>query len=236
MHAYKDSSKRLLQYITENKMKRGDRFPAETELAEILGISRLTLREAMNALKQEGVISAIQGKGTFVTFDYHYMANFLNLNKSVTEMIEDNGYTCSTSLFQKKLVKAGEDVAEGLDISEDSDVLVCERIRLADDIPVVYSLDYLAPQLASHFLQITDAEVSLYNFVEEKCGIEIGQCMTEIVPVAADEELAGKLEVPLYTPLLKFKVRVQDMYCTPIIYAEECLRTDKFKFIANRRR
>lgn len=236
MHAYKDSSKKLLQYITENKLKRGDRFPAETELAEILGISRLTLREAMNALKQEGVVSAIQGKGTFVTFDYYYMANFLNLNKSVTEMIEDSGYTCSTSLFRKKLVKAGEDVAEGLDITGGVDVLVCERIRLADETPVVYSFDYLAPQLASHFLEITDTEISLYNFVEEKCGIAIGQCTTEIAPVAADEDLAEKLEVPLYTPLLKFMVRVQDMYGNPIIYAVEYLRADKFKFIANRRR
>lgn len=217
-------------------MKRGDRFPAETELAEILGISRLTLREAMNALKQEGVISAIQGKGTFVSFDYHYIPNFLNLNKSVTEMIVDNGYTCSTSLFQKKLVKAGQDAAEGLDIPEGSDVLVCERIRLADGVPVVYSFDHLGAQLASHFLEITDMEFSLYNFVEEKCGIEIGLCMTEILPVAADENLAEKLEVSLHTPLLKFKVRVQDVYCNPLIYAEEYLRADKFKFIANRRR
>ena len=107
-----------------------DRLPAETELAEILGISRLTLREAMNALKQEGVISSIQGKGTFVSFDYYYIANFLNLNKSVTEMIEDRGYTCSTSLFQKKLVKADKDVADDLWLQEGSDVLVLSLIHI----------------------------------------------------------------------------------------------------------
>ena len=236
MHAYRDSGKKLFQYITENKLKRGDRLPAETELAELLGISRLTLREAMNALKQEGVISAIQGKGTFVTFDYRYMANFLNLNKSVTEMIEDSGYTCGTSLFLKKLVKAEKEVAEYLGLPEGSDVLVCERIRLADETPVVYSFDYLAPQLASRFLEITDMEISLYSFVEEKCNIEIGQCMTEILPVIAEENLSEKLEVPVNTPLLKFLVRVQDVYGNPIIYASEYLRADKFKFIANRRR
>lgn len=236
MHAYRDSGRKLFQYITENKLKKGDRLPSETELAEILGISRLTLREGMNALKQEGIISAVQGKGTFVTFDYRYMANFLNLNKSVTEMIENSGYTCGTSLFLKKLVKAEKDVTEYLGLPEGSDVLVCERIRLADQIPVVYSFDYLAPLLASRFLEIMDTEISLYSFVEEKCGIEIGQCMTEIIPVVADAELSEKLEVSVNMPLLKFIVRVQDIYGNPIIYASEHLRADKFKFIANRRR
>ena len=53
MPAYRSSSKRVLKYIEENRLKRGDRLPAETELAEALEISRLTLREAMNALKIE---------------------------------------------------------------------------------------------------------------------------------------------------------------------------------------
>ncbi|MCI5698835.1 MAG: GntR family transcriptional regulator [Lachnospiraceae bacterium] len=53
MPAYRSSSKRVLKYIEENRLKRGDRLPAEIELAEALEISRLTLREAMNALKIE---------------------------------------------------------------------------------------------------------------------------------------------------------------------------------------
>ena len=180
MPAYRSSSKRVLKYIEENRLKRGDRLPAETELAEALEISRLTLREAMNALKQEGIIYSIQGKGTFVACDYNYIANSLNLNESMTEMIEASGYTCNTSLFLKKIVKADKDVATGLDIQEGTDVLLCERIRLADDVPVVYSLDFLVPKLVSHFLEISNEKVSLYNFIEEKCGIEIGQCMTAV--------------------------------------------------------
>ena len=236
MPAYRSSSKKILKYIEENKLKRGDRLPAETELAETLQIGRLTLREAMNALKQEGVIYSIQGKGTFVSCDYSIIANSLNLNESMTEMIESSGYTCNTSLFNKKLVKADKEVATGLSIEESTDVLMCERVRLADDIPVVYSVDYLAPYLAQYFLEITDGNISLYSFIEEKCQIEIGRCMTEIIPAVADDSLAEKLEVPKYTPLLKFIVMLQDTHCKPIIYAVEYLRADKFRFIINRRR
>lgn len=236
MPAYKSAGKRLLLFIEENQLKQGDRLPAEKELAETLEISRLTLREAMNALKQDGIIYSIQGKGTFVSCDYNYIANSLNLNESISEMIERSGYTCNTSLFQKKIVKADENIAVGLGIQAGTDVLMCERIRLADKIPVVFSVDYLASKLTSDFLAVTDKNVSLYHFIEETCGIEIGQCMTEIIPAVADKELSEKLSVPLDTCLLKFIVRVQDIYCQPIIYAVEYLRADKFKFIINRRR
>lgn len=236
MPAYRSSSKRLLKYIEENKLKRGDRLPAETELAEALEISRLTLREAMNALKQEGVIYSIQGKGTYVSCDYSMISNSLNLNESMTEMIEASGYTCNTSLFIKKVVKADEEVATGLSLMESTDVLMCERIRLADDVPVVYSIDYLAPQLIDRFMEVKDENVSLYGFIEQECGIEIGRCMTQIIPAVADEDLAEKLAVSRYTPLLKFVVTVQDTHCKPIIYAVEHLRADKFRFIINRRR
>lgn len=190
----------------------------------------------MNALKQEGVIYSIQGKGTYVSCDYSIIANSLNLNESMTEMIESSGYKCNTSLFVKKIVKADTYIATGLGIEENTDVLMCERVRQADDIPVVYSVDYLAAHLWQHFLGITDENISLYSFIEEECHIEIGRCMTEIVPVISDDMLSEKLEVAVGTPLLKFIVMVQDTHCKPIIYAVEYLRADKFRFILNRRR
>ena len=236
MPAYKSSSKKILKFIEENKLVRGDRLPSEAELAEMLEVGRLTLREAMNALKQEGIIYSVQGKGTFVGYGYQYIANSLNINESITEMIESSGYTCNTAEFSKNIVKADDNVANGLGVPAGSDVLMCERVRLADNVPVVYSIDYLAAHLASPFLSITDENVSLYDFIEEKCGIEIGQCLTEITPIVADSLLAHKLDVPENTPLLKFFVSLQNTAFEPIIYAVEYLRADKFKFIINRRR
>ena len=236
MPAYRSASKRVLDYIEQNKLKRGAKLPAEAELAESLEISRLTLREALNALKQEGIIYSIQGKGTYVASDYEQITNSLNQNKSMSEMIEASGYKCNTSLFRKVIVKSDEEVARGLGVKENIDVLMCERIRCADDIPVVYSVDYLAPKLASDFLSVMDENISLYKFVEENCDIEIGQCITGIVPWITDESLSEKLNIPVNTPVLKFDVLVQDIYCKPLIYAVEYLRADKFKFIINRRR
>ncbi len=236
MLAYVSAKKKLVQFIKDNNLKTGDRLPTEVELSALLDIGRLSLREAMNALKSEGVVHSVQGRGTFVTCNYDHIADSLNVNYSVTEMIEVSGYKPGVAFFEKKLVKADEGVAMHLQIQPGTDILMCSRIRTADDVPVVFSCDHLAPRLATDFLGLTDENISLYSFIEEQCGITIGFCVTEIVPVVADEHLAKLLEVEPMFPLLKLMATVNDTYGAPLIYANEYFRPDKFKFIVTRGR
>ena len=236
MLAYVSAKKKILQYIRRNSLQPGDRLPTEMELSEQLDISRLTLREALNALKSECVVHSVQGKGTFVTCNYDQIADSLNMNYSVTEMIEVAGYKPGVAAFEKKLIKADCCIANQLNIPEGVDVLMCARIRLADGVPVVYSRDYLAPRLATQFLGVTDEEVSLYTFIEEVCGIQFGACLTELIPVAADEDLSEKLKVEVGLPLMKMRVNVNDVFGVPLVYASEYFRPDKFKFIVSRGR
>jgi len=236
MLAYVTGYKRLVQYIKDNNLKAGDRLPTETELSEMLQIGRLSLREAMNALKSEGILHAVQGRGTFVVCDYNHIADTLNVNYSVTEMIEISGHRPGVSYFEKSLIKADALIAKHLHVPEGSDVLMCARIRLADSTPVVFSEDYLAPVLATEFLGVADENVSLYAFIEKQCGINIGFCVTEIEPVLADKRCAGLLQVKEGAPLLKLNANVNDAYGAPLIYAIEHFRPDKFKFIVTRGR
>lgn len=236
MPAYVSAKSSILQYIKENKLKPGDRLPSEAEFSELLGIGRLTLREAMKILKSEGIIHSVQGKGTFVTCNTEHISDFLNNNLGVTEMIEASGFKPGVAFFEKELIKADDVIAEQLKIKSGIDILMCARVRLADDTPVVYSQDYLSPRLAQDFLSITDNNISLYNFIEETCKIELGFCMTEIVPVCADEKLAKLLKINKGMPLMKIKATVNDAFGEPLIYAIEYFRPDKFKFIINRGR
>lgn len=236
MLAYVRAKKKILQYIRSKGLRAGDRLPTEIELSEQLDISRLTLREALNALKSEGIVHAVQGKGTFVACEFDHIADSLNKNYSVSEMIEVAGYRPGVSSFEKILVKADSCVAEKLRIPEGVDVLLCTRIRLADDVPVVYSRDYLSPQLTSRFLGITDESVSLYAFIEETCNIPLGMSMTELIPMAADAEIAQKLNVPEGSPILKMRASVNDVFGNPLVYASELFRPDMFKFTVSRGR
>jgi len=236
MLAYVTTKERILNYIKKNKVNIGDRLPPESELCKILGISRLTLREAINALKNEGMINSIQGKGTFVSGNIDNIANTLNNNLGISEMIRSSGHEPGVNHFEKKLVKADKNIAEKISVEEGADVLVLKRIRTADDKAVVYSMDYFVPKLSAQFLGVMDENVSIYSFMEDVCGLKIGSGIAEILPVAAEEWLAEMLEIKEGEPVLMIKQVVTDIYGDPLLYAEEYLRSDCFNLLINRRR
>ncbi len=236
MLAYVSAKKQIIQFIKNKSFRAGDRLPTEVELSEQLDISRLTLREALNALKNEGLIHAVQGRGTFLACDFTQIADSLNINTSVSEMIEAAGYRPGVASFKKELVKADAVVAERLQVTEGTDVLMCARIRLADDEPVVYTRDYLSPRLTSPFLGVTNENISLYSFIENDCGIRLGVCFAELVPLVADPEVSKMLNISEGSPILQMLASVNDAFGEPLIYASELFRPDKFRFTISRGR
>ena len=236
MLAYVNAKAKILEYIKVNHLKAGDRLPTELDLAEQLGIGRLSLREGLNALKTEGIVQSVQGKGTFVACSSDHISDTLNVNYSVTDMIRSSGYKPGASCFQKNIVRANDTVAKALKIQSGIDIPLCTRVRTADGEPVVLTKDYLAPVLATAFLGLSAEHMSLYNYIEESSEIRIGTSITEIVPMCATEELANVLGIQQGTPILALYATVNDIYGVPLIYATEYFRADKFKFLVARGR
>jgi len=236
MANYKDASQSVREYIAKNQLKVGEQIPSEAELSEILGISRLKLREALKCLKTEGRIYAIQGKGTFVACEMNNIENVLNYNNGVTEMIRANGFEPGVASFTKKLVQAKGNVATELGVKEGSDVVMCSRVRLANGVPVVYTTDYLSNRISQAFISNMDENISIYDFIESECGIPIGTCRTQMIPAKADKYLAAALNVPLDALLMKFRLRLNDVFGEPLVYAEEYFKPDEFDFVVLRTR
>ncbi len=236
MLSYMNAKVKILDYIKGNALKAGDRLPTEAKLAEQLQIGRLSLREGLNALKNEGIILSIQGKGTFMACNLEHITNTLNMNYSVSDMIRSSGYEPECSLFKKEIISATKEIADSLRIEPNTDVSLCTRIRTADGVPVVLMKDYMGPSLASDFFSFTSDTVSLYNHIENRSGSKIGTCISEIAPICADKELAEALQVPEGTPLLEFRNICNDLYGIPIMYSQEFFRGDKFQFILTRGR
>ena len=236
MATYLSIKKSLIDYIRTNNLKVGDRLPTENEFAGNLGVSRLTLREVLKVLRQEGLIYTVHGIGTFISDNFESINDTIDINLGITEMITAAGYKPGVKFFEKNLVEASIEVANALKIPKGSDVLVCKRVRTADDMPVAYSVDYFAPELVAAFLGTSDDNISLYKFIEEDMGIKIGNSKAEMIPVECPQKLAEKLEYNEGKPILMIKQITLDIKGSPLFFTEEYFRPDRFKISLNRRR
>ena len=100
----------ILQYIEEMDLKRDNKLPREEALAEMLGVSRITIRQALNDLASEGIIFRRQGRGTFVNVDSLDIKVTFSPCMELTQMIQKSGYTPSVRLLKIRKIKREENL------------------------------------------------------------------------------------------------------------------------------
>jgi GntR family transcriptional regulator len=130
----------LLRAIRED-MFPGGRLPPESRLAELLGVSRGTIRAALQSLSAEGLISRRRRHGTFV--NEHVLRSSMQLNRLVpfATMVEQSGYEASTDREQRRVAPATAYEAAELQIEPGEDVLVVYRLLRAGGEPVITVTD-----------------------------------------------------------------------------------------------
>src|SRR5215211_1572876 len=131
----------LLQAIINGTYSPGSQLPTEAELGDLLGVSRTVVREALRTLEDDGLIDRRHGVGTFVR-EQSILKN-LNFNFGITEMIKAAGMIPGTGQLAVRHETADGEVAAQLGLAPESQIVLIERVRTADDRPVVYSLDML---------------------------------------------------------------------------------------------
>ena len=221
--------------IRGNKFPPGSQLPSELDLMQILGVSRTTLREALRTLEEQGSITRRRGLGTFVT--ERSIVKDLSINFGITEMIRQAGFTPKTIQCDVHREAASAKVAEHLEIPERAPVFVVRRLRLATDMPIVWSDERLpAAMLDDHPPKENELKTqSLYDYLEQNHGIRIYQGTAVLRPILAPKEVAEKLQVPRNSTILLISQTDSDEARRPIIFSEEYHLSDKITFLIHRK-
>lgn len=218
----------LRQQIDQKELLPGDPIPSEREYAEQLGISRMTVRQAITNLVKEGLLYRQKGRGTFVA--EKKLEQKLSGLTSFTEDMQARGMKPASSLISFEIVPADAKTAERLFIKEHAPVYEITRIRLADDVPMALETVYISANLVKGLTEkITSS--SLYQYIENELKLDIKRAVQSIEAAAATEKEHQHLLVQKNAPILLIERKTFLADGTPLEYVKSSYRADRYKFI-----
>lgn len=222
--------------ISSGAVLPGSRLPPEPELAGELGVSRATLREALRSLEEDGFVHRVRGRGTFVTHRPRLRSN-LDVNFGVTEAIRQAGLAPGTEGLSVHETKASAEEARRLAVDLGDPLLVVERVRTANDRPVVYSRDIVSHSMIGDrrrpFERLDDG--SIYDLLDREFGVVVQHGVASFRPLKADRQVAAKLRVIRGALILYLRQVDYDEAGRPVLYSHEYHLAGAFDFTVVRR-
>jgi GntR family transcriptional regulator len=172
----------------------GSRLPAEPEFARQLEVSRSTLRESLKLLEGDGLVLRRQRAGTTVN-RRPLVEHPLQQNFGVSQLIEGSGKKHGVIDAQIRFLPATAEIAGALELEEGSEVVMLERTRTADGLPVVRTVDHLDARIVQRASAPLLPDVSFYRWLREHCGIAVTQGLARLSAERLSAEVAGTLGV-----------------------------------------
>jgi len=222
---YYQLKKIILNTINELKLKPGSKLPSEKEIMETFNVSRATVRKAIEELVIENKLERFSGKGTFISEPKIEVK--LPQLLSFTEEIKKRGLKPSTKVISKKIEKTSYKVKEKLK-TEDEKILIVERVRYADNEPIVFSVEYIP--LSLNISIDEDFSKSLYSLYENKYFIKIGYAEHKINAGVATKRVSKLLDISVRFPVLLFERVLYDAEGDRILYEESICRGNKYNY------
>jgi GntR family transcriptional regulator len=179
--------------ITRGEWKPGDMIPAESELIERFGVSRITVRQVLDMLVREELIYRERGRGSFVS--HPTVEQMLQRLISFTDDMRQRGFEPSTRLISSELLPAPEEIARALRVPTGEELARIVRLRLADGEPMSVEESYLVHSLAPGVLELDVVGTPLREQLDRQYGIRWERAHQTLRAVNAPRQLAQALGV-----------------------------------------
>jgi GntR family transcriptional regulator len=228
--AYAQIEERMSEAISSGDFQPGDRLPPERQLAEELGVSRMTLRQALEALGRRGLVRRTVGRrgGTFVAEPK--IERDLTALAGLTEQLRRQGHEAGARVLGTRQGPAGPRSSDALGVERGAPLFEVVRLRLSDAIPLALerSLFPVArfPGLLDHPL-----DGSIYELLDTRYQIPVRRAVERLEPVLAGRDEASLLEIKEGSPLLLVERTSFDAGGLAVEYARDLFRGDRTKVL-----
>jgi GntR family transcriptional regulator len=206
----------------------GDAIPSERQLSVDFGVSRLTVRAALEDLAREGYLVRRRGSGTFVSEPK--ITQELTMT-SFTDDMRRRGMRPSSTTLELRIAPAGARLGRLLHVSPSEPVVIARRLRLADGesmaIETLHVREAHVPGLTRKDLD----ERSFYEILSDRYGIVIVGGEQTIEPTVTDEDESEALGVPLHSPAFRFERVTHSQKGEIVEFVESVYRGDRYKLV-----
>jgi GntR family transcriptional regulator len=222
----------LLEEITSSHMAPGTKLPTEGELSKRFGVSRATVREAVRGLVEAGYVIRRRGSGSYVA-ERRRMPHGLDSTLSYLAMIESAGAHAGMRVLDAAYEQSSE-IDGGLQLGRGEKILAVERVRTADDQPVIYSRDRIPARLLPDDLDLHSLDPSLFALLRS-VGHAADHATATLRAVASTNCTAKVLGVRRGKPLLYIEEIDYNRDGTPVMLSREWHVSEAFDVRINRR-
>ena len=224
----------LRKKISSGELAQGGLLPSEEALTKEYKLSRITVRQALSSLEGDGLILRKRGKGTFVSKKHTYLES-----PKFTGFIEDlisMGIRTKSKILDISMVVGPQNIQEHLKLEVGTQLFRIEKIRLVEESPFSYVLNYLPPDIGQKIKTEDLINKPLLMILEDDLGIKATEAVQSIEATIADTQVAPLMEIRVGDPLLKVERTVFDVNYNPIEYVSTLYRADKYFYTVNLKR
>lgn len=225
-----DTRRRLEALLRDGSLRPGQRLGAERDLAIQLGVSRSTLRHALRALENVGLVRRVPGRGGGTFVSQGKIDRDLSRIVGVPALLRDQGFTAGSRIVSVSVVASSKEVATALGIEPGSFVVDLVRIRLADGTPISLEHAQLPADRVPGLLE-RELSGSLYELLEREYDLRPHEAVEHIEVAHASRDVASILGVRPGDALLSVTRTTVDADGVPFEYSHDLFVADRMRIV-----
>ena len=203
------------------------RLPSENELVRAYGVSRITVRQALNDLQKEGLIFKVHGKGTFVSRP-KAVQNMMRL-EGFGEAMAAAGHATHSRVLGHRVLHASQHIAARLHLPDGSEVMEIRRVRHLDRDPISLDITYVPVELGRRLVKEDLPHRDIFVILEHDYGYTLDRAELRIDATLADAMLARELATNEGAPVLRIERLTMAVPDQPLDFEYLYFRGDAFQ-------
>ncbi|MDG3086102.1 GntR family transcriptional regulator [Vibrio hannami] len=224
---YRQIADAIREKIGTGEYKVGEALPTEAQLREEFSVSRVTVRQALKLLIENGELESVQGSGTYVKAS--------KVNYDIYQQTSFNEKWAHLNVVTRSEVLAFEitlpslTMAEHLNVTEDERIFYIKRVRFIDENPITVEETWM-PLALFPDLTYEVMRNSKYDYIENQKGMVIDRSEQEIVPVLPPNKVSDLLGIDPSQPIIEKRTRSYLMDGTVFEYSRNYFKSTDYKF------